>query len=215
MNESDGAGGEAPSPDPIPEAQKISPEATCDGMGPKFGNDCGKCLESQCCKQLADSGGDPLDGMLVYCSAQACPECMAIGGPFPAHPSCTMPPAVPSGGECVQRGGGIECNPVTNEGCGLGAVCDVALGGFACYTSGNVHDLCDHCGEGDDDYCKARMTCGGDDSACYRFCCTDDDCAGGAKCATGEFETAPGVGLCGFNSYFPDTWQVNDDGEGP
>jgi len=82
-------------------------------------------------------------------------------------------------------GGGFQyqCNPVTNEPCGTGEACDFAgEQGFQCYPAGdgNTEEACDACDANGGPYCIGSFTCV--ESACARFCCTDEDCGPSLNC---------------------------------
>lgn len=89
-----------------------------------------------------------------------------------------------------------RCNPVTSELCDVasGAACDTGNGGFVCFASGNVKDLCATCGANDNDYCMPGLTCL--DGQCMKYCCDDGDCGTGV-CEKSYYAVpdAP-VGVC-------------------
>ena len=121
------------------------------------------------------------------------PGAGGAGGRLEAEaPLCDVPPETASMGACVTLGGKIECNPVSQEGCDLaaGAACDtnIAIDGFACYPSDNVHELCEDCGGGKG-FCKPGMACPGalanfgGPGLCSKYCCTDEDCGASGACS--------------------------------
>jgi hypothetical protein len=128
---------------------------------------------------------------------------------------CTVPATPQSGGSCVttvaanDAGTGIECNPVTNEGCASGDNCDANfdnggnLIGFVCY-SGDTQTVCQSCAT--DNLCAVGTTCFnldsmGNEAVCAQYCCTNADCGAG-KCSTTLQSTslfgplAPNLGVC-------------------
>jgi hypothetical protein len=128
---------------------------------------------------------------------------------------CTVPASPHSGGSCVttvaanDAGTGIECNPVTNEGCPAGSNCDGSVDssnnliGFVCYT-GDTSTVCDSCTT--QDLCGVGTTCvaltsAGTTAVCAQYCCTDADCGAG-KCSTTLQGSslfgplAPNLGVC-------------------
>ncbi|HVY44852.1 MAG TPA: hypothetical protein VHB21_03195 [Minicystis sp.] len=131
------------------------------------------------------------------------------GAASKVDPICTgitFPPDMPpSGGSCVTISGKIKCNPVTNEGCDAasGESCDEGQsdGTFSCYP-GNTQDLCQQC-DGNSLFCKTGMSCPlffpeldkKVKHECARYCCSDDDCAGGT-CSPLYKTLLPGLGLC-------------------
>jgi hypothetical protein len=123
------------------------------------------------------------------------------GDATPTNPyECTVPATPPSSGSCIttvaasDSGAGIQCNPVTNEGCTGGAVCDTSadmngtLIGFVCYPPPNTQAVCQTCDDMNGPYCAGGETCiglnmSGTVSVCAHYCCTDADCGSG-KCTT-------------------------------
>lgn len=171
-----------------------SGEPDCTGI---ISGDCGACLETSCCAELAEDGGAGTDPAFIACAQMSCnDECFPT--PFPIQ--CTVPTPSPSMGTCVTIGGGNTCNPITQEGCsGAGAACDIGQNGFQCYPDGNTHALCESCGDAaaDGNYCQPGLACV---SKCARYCCDDSDCGTGT-CTKVDgsaplFATAPGLGLC-------------------
>jgi hypothetical protein len=140
------------------------------------------------------------------------------GGTAPDPFACTVS-ANPSG-SCVTVTGpdagaggsmaGVQCNPVTNEGCAAGDDCDVSTDsngnviGFFCYNPVGTAALCATC---DDTTtattCVNGATCfgyGNDQFSCAQYCCSDADCGTG-KCTTmtsqgAFFPIAPALGVC-------------------
>jgi hypothetical protein len=128
---------------------------------------------------------------------------------------CTVPASPHSGGSCVttvaanDAGTGIECNPVTNEGCAAGDNCDANtdsngnLIGFVCY-SGDTQTVCQSCAQSD--LCAVGTTCftldsTGTEAVCAQYCCTDADCGAGKCSITLQGTTlfgplAPNLGVC-------------------
>ncbi len=134
---------------------------------------------------------------------------------------CTVPATPPSAGSCVtvvamnDAGTGIQCNPVTNQGCQTGEECDTVaddngnLIGFGCYPPPNDAALCATCDNQNGPFCKGGTTCfqtGAADgsSVCAQYCCSDADCGGAAgSCVTSDgnggniFDPlAPTLGIC-------------------
>jgi hypothetical protein len=108
---------------------------------------------------------------------------------------------------------GIQCNPVTNEGCTGGSACDIAgdangISGFQCYQPPNdalVCGSCDLTGESGP-FCGGGTTCEDTTTSqtvgqCAQYCCTDADCGTGTCLTSAQgmplFGTvAPSLGIC-------------------
>jgi hypothetical protein len=182
-----------------PTATTSTGAGMCDGS--PFGDPCGPCLEGACCQELIDDGGTGESQELFDCANANCSaECFPPAPMFPAL-ECSGESAPGMAGACVTIAGGIACNPVTNEGCNTmaGEACDVGMGGFQCYPSGNVKNLCETCGANDADFCKPGFSCVGE-GECGRYCCSDTDCGAGTCLKTLEgqalFTSAPDLGIC-------------------
>jgi hypothetical protein len=181
--------------------------AMCSGV---FSGACGTCLEAGCCSEvetcvnsgncidcitgvapMCDAAGQPAAIALYQCAQANCQvECI---GPAPA---CDAPAVSPSMGACVQLGGTIACNPVTNAGCVAGDACDTdGAGGFVCYPPPNTEALCDACGPNAAGYCQGGMACYSVTDTCARFCCNDGDCGTGV-CDLTYFGAGSPVGIC-------------------
>ncbi|MDI3286002.1 hypothetical protein QHF83_22045, partial [Polyangium sp. 15x6] len=189
-------------------------DPTCTGLlNP---NECGTCIEANCCEQLAECYGsecafgcfDCLTGdeascndmdpqyynNLMQCLQGSCEtECF----PPPPDWTCNPPTEAPSGGSCITLDATIKCNPITNAPCNTaaGEACDInSGGGYQCWPAPNTAKLCDECDASNGPFCEGGKTCSG--SKCARYCCNDADCGGdGAKCDTsGQYPG--GAGLC-------------------
>jgi hypothetical protein len=95
----------------------------------------------------------------------------------------------PSNGTCVQVGGAIECNPVTNAGCAANEACDSNGNGYECYpaTAPDNKTCGQDCGNGPGlGFCAGKLSCvdvgGANAGKCGRYCCTDADCGASGKC---------------------------------
>lgn len=93
------------------------------------------------------------------------------------------------------------CNPVTNEGCDVGEVCDTQYAdhAFVCYPIDGALDRCAPCGPSKG-YCRQGLTCF--EGLCQKFCCADVDCSLDARCDKElllEFGMGQ-VGLCRVDS---------------
>jgi hypothetical protein len=181
---------------------------SCDGLI-NSPNECGLCVEGQCCVPLQaclqddtcsaclragseDPSCDANDliAAINACAAELCPGLCTTG----TDPVCDPPAVAPSMGACVEiDGAGIKCNPITNDGCdtAAGEACDgTETMGFSCFPDGNTQAVCEPCGDADG-YCQPGATCLG---ACAKFCCDDADCGSGT-CKKGGFGD-PDVGYC-------------------
>lgn len=112
--------------------------------------------------------------------------------------ACEAPETAPSNGECLDFINiGHDCNPVTNEGCEVGEICDWG-GIFQCYpVEGDEVGLCEACDTQNGPKCQAGLTCDSDrdDGLCHRYCCEDADCGEGGECIAYSF--APyNMGVC-------------------
>lgn len=141
---------------------------------------------------------------------------------------CTVPATAPSLGSCVvidadagtnvpdggDGGPGIQCNPITNEGCPATQVCDSSedstgvVTGFMCFSGNGTAATCAPCNDnGPATTCAPGGTCFTYDgeisvAACARYCCTNADCGSGL-CTTIDSSDislygplAPMVGVC-------------------
>ncbi len=127
----------------------------------------------------AQDASDEVDGMKVPdagdagevgvdaasdASPDAAPDVEADAGWFSS--TCVAPGSVM-----------VQCNPMTNEGCGAGKACDMAENageyGFVCFPDGTVDEGAS-CNGVSGPYCKATLHCG--TTTCTKFCCTSADC---------------------------------------
>lgn len=156
---------------------------------------CGMCLESSCCKELADcqADGDCLD---CETGNQTDPSICGANAAVMTLDTCLTTNC----DVCVPKS---ACNPVTNEGCDTagGEACDLGSGGvFGCFGPPNDVALCGDCSNGmSGPYCKAGSHCTDPDGTtggkCTAYCCTDGDC--GAMGGTCDKTNMPdGVGVC-------------------
>lgn len=124
---------------------------------------------------------------------------------------CDASLVTPSDGVCVQLGGPITCNPVTNQGCNTpaGEACDYGPGGFTCYPGPNDAELCWACGP-NGPHCGSGFTCTSD-GVCAKFCCDDLDCGSGGICQMSQL----GVGHCVKGSGGPGPGAGGNGGAGP
>jgi hypothetical protein len=205
----DGTGGEAPTSSSTgistvsssstgfgPQSSSSGSTAECRGVFEP--NDCVTCLEENCCQEIEDGGGEVTDALVTCGEAAECP-CDFGGGLALPEPECGAGAATPSMGACVTVADPVACNPVSSTECGgAGSACDVNNTGFECYDSGNDHNVCEECGA-NGDYCKQGMTCIG---KCYKYCCSDADCAPGVCLIEVDGEpifganAAPTLGVC-------------------
>ena len=141
-----------------------------------------------------DASGDASDGGTIDASDG--------GSAGDGSAQCTVPSTPPSGGSCITLNveAGIECNPVTNAPCDAdaGDGCDTDFaGGYKCLPQSTV-SLCGDCNEVDGPYCIGTATClplsDAGTQKCFRYCCTDSDCAPGV-CNKTAFGIAP-LGAC-------------------
>lgn len=157
----------------------------------------------QPCVEAADCTG----GLSCQGGVCASGQCLRLGcAAFDAagiDAACDAPTdvaAVPSGGSCFTDYLllGHDCNPVTNEGCMTGEVCDYGAN-FSCYPLGGTEAaLCGAC-ENPISLCGVGLTCDsyGDQGLCFRYCCTDADCGDGANTCVAYYGTGVGVCLAG------------------
>ena len=124
------------------------------------------------------------------------------GGDGSASAQCTVPTTPPSGGSCItiNPDAGIQCNPVTNAPCDVdaGLGCDTDFkGDYTCQGQSTVA-LCGSCNEVNGPYCIGTATClpltDAGSQQCFRYCCTDADCAPG-HCDKTTFGISP-LGAC-------------------
>jgi hypothetical protein len=126
---------------------------------------------------------------------------------------CMLPATPPSGGHCIgllvdanDAGTGLQCNPVTNEGCAADEACDVNTDstgnpiGFSCVPAPNAVPVCGSCAGSQ---CAARTVCIQAPSlpaTCVQYCCTNADCGSGFCSASDHsfdfFPVAGEVGIC-------------------
>jgi hypothetical protein len=129
---------------------------------------------------------------------------------------CTLPATPPSGGSCVgvlvdanDAGTGLQCNPVTNEGCAADEACDANTDstgrviGFSCRPAPNAVPVCGSCAAPGSN-CTAGTICiqagaAGTVITCAQYCCTNADCGSGFCSASDDsFTFFPVAGLVGF-----------------
>ncbi|MFO0614703.1 MAG: hypothetical protein U0414_19105 [Polyangiaceae bacterium] len=119
-----------------------------------------------------------------------------------ASPICGVPSSPPSNGDCYTPGA-EECNPVSGASCAAGEACDFnGPTQFVCWAGENSGQLCGSCDPGNYVYCENGLECfdtnlatGGGPYKCFKFCCQDADCGGGA--GTCNHNLIPGgLGLC-------------------
>jgi hypothetical protein len=146
----------------------------------------GACLECVAGYKSSCAGDAWLD--LLACTTKYCSsECGAHRVPVAV---CDAPEDAPSDGSCVQLGGSVGCNPVTNDGCdtAAGEACDFGAGQWSCYEAPNTNAVCADCSLRDG-FCEPGYTCVqqvviGEDGlsvagSCARTCCDDADCGSG------------------------------------
>jgi hypothetical protein len=192
--------------------------AACEDL--LVGDPCLDCAESRCCDDVrtcledgacvqcvagykSSCAGEAWLGLLT-CTQKYCgSECGADLVPVPV---CDAPETAPSNGSCVQLGGSVGCNPVTNDGCdsAAGEACDFGAGQWSCYDAPNTNAVCADCSLRDG-FCEPGYTCLqqvviGEDGltvagSCARTCCDDADCGSGV---CGRKVTVDGaeVGAC-------------------
>ncbi len=171
-------------------------DASTEGGGPKDSGEKDSTTDSGSDAQLNDSGSDGAadDG--------ASDGGDGGGGDGSVSAQCTVPTTAPSGGSCItiNADAGIQCNPVTNAPCDVdaGLGCDTDFkGGYTCLAQSTVA-LCGACNEVNGPYCIGTATClpltDAGSQQCYRYCCTDADCAPG-HCDTTTFGISP-LGAC-------------------
>jgi hypothetical protein len=99
------------------------------------------------------------------------------------EPSCGATPTT-SGGSCYAA---ADCNPMTNEPCAVGQVCDwsseTGVYSLKCWDDPMIftESLCAPCEVQAGPWCQAGMSCVGVASSatsCAQYCCTDADCGG-------------------------------------
>lgn len=115
-----------------------------------------------------------------------------------ADSACEAPAEPPSNGACLSDYAelGHQCNPVTQEGCMAGEVCDYGGTGYQCYPDeGSTAALCGECDNAAEQLCAPGLTCDsyGGKGKCFRYCCTDGDCGAGGACVA---HYALGAGVC-------------------
>ena len=109
--------------------------------------------------------------------------------------------AAPSNGTCFDEfvNLGQDCNPLNNDGCVAGEICDFGGDYFKCYpVVGNEVGLCEECTyEAGGPACEAGFTCDADFQevgTCYKFCCVDEDCGTNGACVSYGYLT--NIGVC-------------------
>lgn len=114
----------------------------------------------------ADASADAHDAQTEDVGEPDAPD--ASDAPYSFPPSCVKPGSV-----------AMQCNPMTNEGCGADTACDMASGtsgyGFVCFPTGTV-DEGEPCNGVSGPWCKPTLHCG--TTTCTKFCCTHADCGG-------------------------------------
>ncbi len=173
------------------------PEPGCAGFLEGGLDACDRCAEQRCCGAILEDGG--LFG--VAASRCAFDACSRACGAVLFAPDCRAGAALPAEGPCVAIEGTVQCNPVTNEGCpDPSFACDADEDGFSCFPPPNEAALCAACDPSAGPFCAPGSTCMfGPDAGCVKYCCSDDDCAGGRCWKGGDapyFPEAPSLGLC-------------------
>jgi len=174
------------------------PPPKCSGLyipGP-----CDACMQSSCCKELADCAADGtcLNGC-IYSLWPAFPGCdPGTTKALDTIRGCMASKCSPA---CDPKD---QCNPVTNAGCGGGMeVCDAVYPGmFACIGAG-MAQACQPCDVDIGPFCAPGLRCHDLSHQCAHFCCNDMDCGTG-RCeldqvkAFGDPLAIPGlmVGIC-------------------
>jgi hypothetical protein len=141
------------------------------------------CADRDCtfvpvCAENCDNGVDDTADGFVDCDDYTC-----LGHVECDDPICESIPAETES-TCVVVRGFAMCNPVTNEGCGAGEVCDLSVGGYRCYPPAGSARMCEACVRHG---CGVGTTCigfgpPGPDPECWKFCCTDADCGEAGFC---------------------------------
>ncbi|NUP10177.1 MAG: hypothetical protein HOW73_29355 [Polyangiaceae bacterium] len=161
---------------------------TCTGTIPNA-NECGFCIESDCCEELSACQGiaNCLDCVLGNQTGAVC-EDAAVAAAIDAINSCIECDCVD---ECINN----FCNPVTGEPCDVenGFACDLGADGYVCFGPPNDTPICDACDNANGPWCENGHTCLSDGS-CAKYCCDDADCGSG-KCDKTK-QGNPDVGVC-------------------
>jgi hypothetical protein len=169
-----------------------------------FPGDCDACLQTQCCKEMADCIGN--ETCLDYCFSYIVPsptECTDVDGAlkdtFGAANQCLKT-------KCADKCRlADQCNPVTHNGCESdGSSCDITYPGvFACFKpSGNPAQICETCDLHTAPFCGSGLRCHPVAKKCGRYCCNDSDCGTGRceldpmKAFGYEIPMSNAVGLC-------------------
>ena len=174
--------------------EKVPIDASTEGGGPSdSGGHDSTTMDSGSDVQPVDSGSDV--------GSDGGSDASGDSGDGAVSAQCTVPATPPSGGSCIViDDASIKCNPVTNAPCdtdaGLG--CDTDFdGGYTCLAQSTV-SYCGACNEVNGPYCIGTATCLPDVDAgtqqCFRYCCTDSDCAPG-HCNKTAFGLSP-LGAC-------------------
>jgi hypothetical protein len=99
------------------------------------------------------------------------------------EPACSATP-ITSAGSCYATS---DCNPITNEPCASGQVCDWASDtGYyylRCWDNPGIFSepLCAPCSVQQGPWCQPGLSCVGPaagSTSCAEYCCTDADCGG-------------------------------------
>lgn len=194
----------------------IGAAGECSDAAAELNEDCGACLEQNCCEELGACYGhmgcwvdcvtehnsegchEPTAHALYYalgsCVQSSCQaECSAGSS---VTPVCSdIPAAPPSEGSCAVISGDVQCNPITNDGCTeAGAACDRSSAGYTCYAPPPANDkaLCETC-NAQVGWCAPGHTCVG--GQCVAYCCTDDDCGPQGSCDASALGGGA-VGIC-------------------
>lgn len=117
----------------------------------------------------------------VACKLQHCLESCPASFTFDrAEADCDAPATAVSEGTCVTVGDdGIDCNPVTGEGCREGDNCVATAAGFVCAPADARRGTCAACGHSAVDACASGHHCVGQ---CARYCCDSEDCGSEGFC---------------------------------
>lgn len=178
-----GAGGE---PDGGPRATGGAGGGGAGGTGgtsPPPGSckdNCGGVSDEECfCDPECELYGD--------CCADFAAECKKT---FDLPPGCVIDPYFL-----------LLCDPVTNQGCvNDGEACDWAGGGMKCWPDGNTQNPGATCNANLNQFCVPGYTCDGATNqtpigVCKKYCCSAQDCDGGA-CKPFDVQLGT-LGVCG------------------
>jgi hypothetical protein len=172
-----------------------SQDASTEGGGPKDAGKDSTISDAASDAQPNDGGPDDVT------TGDASDDASDAGSVGDGSAQCTVPATPPSGGSCITlNDASITCNPVTNAPCNqdAGYGCDTDFdGGYLCLPKSTV-SLCGDCNEVNGPYCIGTATClplsDAGTEHCFRYCCTDSDCAPG-HCDKTTYGIAP-LGAC-------------------